>query len=46
MAQEITREEAGALLTEYHKEPVHLKHGETVEGVMRWYAEKHARLGA
>ena len=40
MAKEITREEAWALLTEYNKEPFHLKHGETVEGVMRWYAEK------
>lgn len=46
MAKEITREEAWALLTEYNKKPFHLKHGETVEGVMRWYAEKHARLGA
>ena len=35
MAKEITREEAWALLTEYNKEPFHLKHGETVEGVMR-----------
>ena len=24
----------------YNKEPFHLKHAETVEGVMRWYAEK------
>lgn len=46
MAKEITREEAWALLTEYNKEPFHLKHGKIVEGVMRWYAEKHARLGA
>lgn len=46
MAKEITREEAWALLTAYNKEPFHLKHGETVESVMRWYAEKHARLGA
>lgn len=35
MAKEITREEAWALLTEYNKELFRLKHGETVEGVMR-----------
>lgn len=35
MAKEITREEAWALLTEYNKELFPLKHGKTVEGVMR-----------
>ena len=30
MAKKITREEAWALLTEYNKEPFHLKHGKTV----------------
>lgn len=35
-----TRDEAWALLTEYNKDNFHLKHAVTVEGVMRWYAEK------
>ena len=33
-----TREEAYALLCEYNKEPFHLKHAGTLEGVMRWFA--------
>lgn len=37
---ELTREAAYALLTEYNQEPFHLKHAETVEGVMRYFAEK------
>lgn len=36
----ITREQAWELLTEYNKEPFHLKHAQTVEGVMRWFAEE------
>ena len=36
----ITREQAMALLQKYNKEPFHIQHGLTVEGVMRWYAEK------
>ena len=36
----ITREEAWDLLTEYNKEKFHLKHAVTVEGVMRYFAEK------
>ena len=36
----ITSEEAWDLLTEYNKDTFHLKHAVTVEGVMRWYAEK------
>lgn len=35
-----TREAAWELLTEYNKEPFHLKHALTVEGVMRYFAEK------
>ncbi len=34
----MTREQAWALLTEYNKEPFHLRHAVTVEGVMRWFA--------
>ena len=40
MSNTLTREAAWALLTEYTKEPFHLKHAETVEGVMRYFAEK------
>lgn len=34
----ITRQQALELLMKYNKEPFHLLHGLTVEGVMRWYA--------
>lgn len=37
---EITRDEAWALLTEFNKEPFHLKHAVTVEGVMRYFANE------
>lgn len=36
----MTRDEAWALLTEYNTEPFHLRHGETVEACMRYFAEK------
>lgn len=36
----ITREEAFALLEKYNKEPFHIQHAETVEGTMRYFAEK------
>jgi predicted hydrolase (HD superfamily) len=36
----ITRADALKLLKKYNKEPFHLMHALTVEGVMRWYAEK------
>ncbi len=36
----ITREEAYELLTKYNKEPFHIQHAETLEGVMRYFAEK------
>lgn len=37
---EITREQALALLQKYNKEPFHIQHALTVEGVMRWYAQE------
>lgn len=40
MNKEITREQAWELLTEYNKEPFHLKHAVTVEGVMRYFANE------
>lgn len=36
----ITRDEAYELLKKYNKDEFHLHHGETVEGVMRWYANQ------
>ena len=35
-----TRDEALALLRRYNKEPFHLQHAFTVEGVMAWYARE------
>ncbi|MBD5466074.1 MAG: hydrolase [Lachnospiraceae bacterium] len=40
MTSTITREEALSLLKEYNKEPFHILHALTVEGVMRWYANE------
>ena len=40
MGKVLTREEAWELLNEYNKEPYHLRHGETVEGVMRYLAQE------
>lgn len=40
MSNQITRDEAFALLKEYNKDPFHIRHALTVEGVMRWYANK------
>jgi predicted hydrolase (HD superfamily) len=34
----ISRDEAWDLLGKYNREPFHLQHAETVEGVMRWFA--------
>ena len=39
MTTAITREQALALLQKYNKEPFHLMHAYTVEGVMKWYAD-------
>lgn len=35
---DISRESAWELLKKYNKEPFHLQHGLTVEGIMKWYA--------
>ena len=37
---ELTRAQALALLQKYNKEPFHIQHGLTVEGVMRWFAQE------
>ena len=36
----ITREQALELLQKYNKEPFHIQHALTVEGVMKWYAQE------
>ena len=36
----ITRDRAFDLLNEHNKDPFHIEHGETVEGVMRYYARE------
>ena len=46
MGKVLTREEAWELLNEYNKEPFHLRHGETVEGVMRYLAQEQCRSAA
>ncbi len=38
MKTELTYDKALELLKKYNKEPFHLEHAYTVEGVMRWYA--------
>lgn len=40
MKTTVTRQEALELLMKYNKEPFHLLHGLTVEGVMKWYANE------
>lgn len=40
MKSQVTREEALKLLKQYNKEPFHIQHGLTVEGVMRWFAKE------
>lgn len=40
MDNQITREEAWKLLNEYNKEDFHIRHSETVESVMRYFAQK------
>ena len=38
---ELTREQALALLKKYNKEPFHIQHALTVEGVMRYFAAEN-----
>ena len=40
MKECISRDAALAALKKYNKEPFHIQHGLTVEGVMRWYANQ------
>ena len=45
MNANITRSEALSLLKKYSKEPFHILHGLTVEGVMRWFAQEEGFAG-
>jgi predicted hydrolase (HD superfamily) len=38
---QVTREQALTLLQKYNKEPFHILHGLTVEGVMAWFAGEY-----
>ena len=40
MKDYITREQALELLKKYNKEPFHIQHALTVEGVLKWYAKE------
>lgn len=40
METAVTRQQALTLLRKYNREPFHLQHALTVEGVMRWYARE------
>ncbi|MGI6230509.1 MAG: lysine--tRNA ligase [Tractidigestivibacter sp.] len=37
----LTRDQAFDLLKKYNEDPFHIQHGETLEGLMRYYAEKY-----
>ncbi|MCL1931236.1 MAG: hydrolase [Treponema sp.] len=39
MEANVTRQQAWELLNRYNKDPFHLRHALTVEGVMRWFAQ-------
>ncbi|MBR6596281.1 MAG: hydrolase [Oscillospiraceae bacterium] len=43
---ELTRAQALALLQKYNKEPFHIQHALTLEGVMRWYAQENGEDAA
>ena len=45
MESTITRQEALDLLRKYNKEPFHILHGLTVEGVMRYFAKETGNGG-
>lgn len=40
MKEHISREAALSLLKQHNKEPFHIQHGLTVEGVMKWFANE------
>ena len=40
MKECVSRQQAWGLLIKYNKEPFHIQHALTVEGVMKWYAKE------
>ena len=40
LVSSLTREEAWKLFTRYNKDPFHIQHALTVEGVMKWFAKE------
>ena len=46
MAETFTREQALSLLHKYNKEPFHIRHALTVEGVMRYFAAERGEDAA
>ena len=40
MSDHISREDALSLVKAHNKEPFHIQHALTVEGVMRWFAQE------
>ena len=40
LVSSLTREDAWKLLTRYNKDPFHIQHALTVEGIMKWYAKE------
>ena len=40
MSDHISREDALSLVKAHNKEPFHIQHAMTVEGVMRWFAQE------
>ena len=44
MSNEITRDAAWELLCQWNKEPFHLRHAVTVEGVMRYFAKELGKI--
>ena len=45
MEANVTRQQAWELLNQYNKDPFHLRHALTVEGVMRWFAQEQGYGG-
>jgi predicted hydrolase (HD superfamily) len=40
MQSALTRDQGWELLTQYNKDPFHLQHALTMEGIMKWYARE------
>ncbi|MDR2176772.1 MAG: hydrolase [Treponema sp.] len=45
LSSALSRDQAWALLRKYNRDPFHIQHALTVEGIMRWYAAELGRAG-